>query len=112
MTTVTDAEMQALLPTTRPYTTIILRTGPRRDQPGADALVWEHGRRNFELRRDGLLAIVCPVTDDSDVCGIGIFTTGPEETATIMDDDPAVQAGLFVYEVHPCRSFPGDRLPD
>jgi hypothetical protein len=28
-----------------------------------------------------------------------------------MDEDPAVKAGVFVYEVHPCRSFPGDSLP-
>jgi hypothetical protein len=28
-----------------------------------------------------------------------------------MDADPGVQAGVFVYEVHPVRSFPGDALP-
>ena len=28
-----------------------------------------------------------------------------------MDGDPGVQAGVFVYELHPCRSFPGDALP-
>jgi hypothetical protein len=28
-----------------------------------------------------------------------------------MEDDPGVKAGVFVYEVHPCRSFPGDSLP-
>jgi hypothetical protein len=26
----------------------------------------------------------------------------------IMDEDPAVQAGVFTYDVHPIRSFPGD----
>ncbi|MBN9097561.1 MULTISPECIES: hypothetical protein [unclassified Pseudonocardia] len=111
MTTVTDDEMRALMPTARAYTTVILRTGPRRDQPGADAIVWEHGRRNFELRADGVLAVVCPVTDDTEVCGIGIFTTDPAETARIMDGDPGVVAGVFVYDVHPCRSFAGDGLP-
>jgi hypothetical protein len=29
----------------------------------------------------------------------------------IMDGDPGVQAGIFTYEVHPVRSFPGDALP-
>ena len=28
-----------------------------------------------------------------------------------MDQDPAVKEGIFVYEAHPCRSFPGDCLP-
>ena len=111
MATVTDDEMRALLPTTRTYTTVILRAGPRLDQPGAYAIVGEHGRRNVELRADGVLAVVCPVTDDTEVCGIGIFTTDPAETAAIMDEDPGVLAGVFVYEVHPCRGFPGDGLP-
>jgi hypothetical protein len=111
MSTVTDEEMRQLLPTTAGYTVVILRNGPRRDQPGADAVIWEHGRRNFQLRKDGQLAIVCPIADESGVAGVGIFTTGPEETTAIMDGDPGVQAGIFGYEVHPCRSFPGDRLP-
>ena len=28
-----------------------------------------------------------------------------------MDQDPVVKEGIFVYEAHPCRSFPGDCLP-
>ena len=28
-----------------------------------------------------------------------------------MDDDPGVLAGVFRYELHPCRGFPGDHLP-
>jgi hypothetical protein len=28
-----------------------------------------------------------------------------------MDEDPGVKAGIFVYEVHACRGFPGDCLP-
>jgi hypothetical protein len=34
-----------------------------------------------------------------------------EEAKRIMDDDPGVKAGVFVFELHPCRSFPGDMLP-
>jgi hypothetical protein len=33
------------------------------------------------------------------------------ETRQIMDGDPGVKAGIFVYEVHPCSSFPVDTLP-
>ena len=111
MTTITDEFMRQMLTTTRNYTILILKAGPNWDTPGMRDIIWEHGRRNFELRAAGQLAIVCPVADDSDVAGIGIFTTTVEETRQIMDADPGVQAGIFVYDVHACRSFPGDSLP-
>ena len=50
-------------------------------------------------------------SDESDVAGVGIFNPGPEETKRIMDGDPGVVAGLFNYEVHPCRGVPGSTLP-
>ena len=111
MADISDDYMRRMIDTTREYTVVILRAAPGRREPGAEQIVWEHGRRNFALRAEGALAIVCPVTDGSDVAGVGIFTTGPDETRRIMDDDPAVRAGLFVYELHACRSFPGDALP-
>lgn len=111
MTTITDEFMQHMMTTTRNYSILILKVGPNIHTPDAKRIIWEHGRRNFALRADGLLSIVCPVTDDSDVCGLGIFNATPDETKKIMDEDPGVQAGIFTYEIHPCRSFPGDSLP-
>jgi len=29
-----------------------------------------------------------------------------------MDADPREKEGVFVYEIHVCRSFPGDCLPE
>jgi hypothetical protein len=110
-TTITDEQMRALLPTARTYTAIILKAGPNRHMDGVNAIVWEHGRRNISLRADGLLSVVCPIGDGSDVCGIGIFHLDEEKTREVMDGDPGVQAGVFVYEAHPCRGFPGDALP-
>ena len=110
-TPVTDEYMREMLAKTRPYTVVLLKRGAKRDEPDADATVWEHGRRNFELRAAGRLAIVCPIADGSEWSGVGIFDGSPEEVAAIMDEDPGVQAGIFTYEVHPTRSFPGDALP-
>lgn len=110
MSRITDEFMQEMLRTTRPYTVVVLYKTPKRSEPSADRIVWEHGRRNFELRRDGKLCIVCPVGDDSDVSGFGIFSTNSEETQRIMDQDPGVKAGIFLYEIHPVHSFPGDAL--
>jgi hypothetical protein len=112
MTTVTDEMMHQVLPLAKYYTLVILKSGPRRREAGIEKTIWEHGRRNFELRADGLLSIVCPVPEDGgNVHGIGVFNASVEEVRKIMDDDPGVKAGIFVYEVHNCRGFPGDSLP-
>jgi hypothetical protein len=112
MKEITDAYMLQMMKLAREYTAVILKAGPAAGLPGADKIVWEHGRRNFVLREEGVLSIVCPVRDDSDVRGVGIFNGTVEEIRKVMDDDPGVKAGVFVYEIHPCRGFPGDRLPE
>lgn len=111
MTTITDEFMRQRIAATRQYCVVILKAGPNRHVEGVEKIIWEHGRRNFELRADGVMPIVCPVNDGSDVSGIGIFNASVEEVKKIMDEDPGVQAGVFVYEVHACRGFPGDSLP-
>jgi hypothetical protein len=107
-----DEAMRAAMGTTRSYSVVILRDGPRADHPDRGAIVWEHGRRNFRLRAAGLLAVVLPIRDESEVDGIGVFDLDPDQTRAVMEADPGVQAGVFAFEVHPARSFPGDRLPD
>jgi hypothetical protein len=111
MSEIGDDYMRQMIASTKPYCVVILHATPKRQKPAVEEIIWEHGRRNFSLRADGVLPIVCPVTDDSDVSGIGIFNATVDEVRTIMDEDPGVQAGLFTYEVHPSRSFPGDCLP-
>ena len=111
MTDITDEYMRKMLPTAKDYSVVILKATPKRSEPGAEKIVWEHGRRNFMLRTDGLLSIVCPVNDESSIRGVSIFNANVDEVRKIMDEDPAVKAGIFVYEVHPCKSFPGDSLP-
>jgi hypothetical protein len=107
---ITDDYMKQMLSTTREYTFVLLSAGPRYGAPGSDTIIWEHGRRNFQLRAQGLLALVCPVLDDTSRCGVGIFNADVEDVEEIMRGDPGVQAGVFVYEIHPVRSFPGDGL--
>jgi hypothetical protein len=111
MKTFTDEEMNALLPAAKPYSVVILKQGPKFAGDASPPIIWEHGRRNFALRHDGVLAVVLPVTDDSEVCGVGVFTGTVDDTVAVMNDDPGVQAGVFTFEVHPCRGFPGDSLP-
>jgi hypothetical protein len=108
---ITDEFMQQMRTTTKNYTLMILKQGPEYVLPAVEKIIWEHGRRNFSLRAAGLLSIVCPVNDGTGVFGIGIFNTDIHEAKKIMDGDPGVERQIFVYELHPCRSFPGDRLP-
>jgi hypothetical protein len=111
MTLITNEDMRKRMAQTKEYCVVILKAGPKRHKEGVGKIVWEHGRRNFALREEGVLSIVCPVADGSEVSGIGIFNVGIDRVRAIMDEDPGVREGVFVYEIHPCRSFPGDCLP-
>ena len=111
MSEITDEFMTQMISCARDYSIVILKAGPNHSRPGAERIIWEHARRNFLLRAQGLLPIVCPIFDGSDLSGIGIFNANIEETKSIMEQDPGVKEGIFIYEAHPCRSFPGNCLP-
>ena len=114
---VTDEMLQDALTRTKSYTVVVLKAGPKFSAPGADrdpevaSTIWAHGKRNFALRAAGLMPIVCPVLDESGVTGVGIFDTTPEDVDRIMANDPGVRAGIFTFDIHPSRSFPGSTLP-
>ena len=110
MTTITDEYMQDMLTKTKEYSFVMLKPGPNAAVENVRSIIWEHARRNFSLRADGILSIVGPITIEAPVSGIYIFNANPEEIPGIMDEDPAVKAGIFLYEIYPCRSFPGDHL--
>src|SRR6266581_8035857 len=111
MTAISDEFMQQMLTTTRKYCVVILKAGPKRNEVDVEKIIWEHVRRNFALRAEGVLSVVCPISDRSDVTGVGIFNADVEDVKKIMDEDPGVKAGVIVYEIHASRSFPGDSLP-
>lgn len=108
---ITDEYMQERLKLAKGYTLVLISQGPNWDTPDRDSIIWQHGRRNFGLRRQGDLAIVCPVGDDTPLAGLYIFSTDIETVTAIMEDDPGVLSGVFVFEVHPIAGFPGDSLP-
>ena len=110
-TEISDEQFRQLVATVKAYTAVILHPGPNRNAEVADAIIYQHGMRNARMHLDGTLPIVCPTADASDSSGLGIFNGTPEEVTAIMDADPAVQAGVLTYELHPVRSFPGSSLP-
>lgn len=100
MTTVTDEFMLQMISSTKSYSIVILKSEPKKNSPGVEKIIWEHARRNFALRADGVLPIVCPISDGSDVSGLGMFNASVEEVIKIMDDDPGVKEGVFVLFGH------------
>ena len=109
---ITDEFMRGRVGAARTYTAVLLRKTAAFKRPDVDPTIWEHGRRNMALAEHGVLAIVLPANDDpGDWAGLGIFAASPEDVAQIMDGDPGVRAGIFSYEIHPVRGFPGSRLP-
>ena len=111
MSTITNEFMMEMLAKTKNYAAVVLRKGPNDNIPERQQLIWEHGRRNFELRESGMLSIVCPVIEDSDIRGIGIFNADKEEVKKLLAEDPAIQKGVMIYEILHVKSFPGDALP-
>ena len=114
MTDITDDYMKAQLGQARVYTVVLLSKGPSYRADGDRSVIWEHGRRNFELRSAGKLAVVVPMgfgDGTSDVVGLSIFVTGVDETKALMATDPAIVAGWLIAEIRQGRSFPGDGLP-
>ena len=114
---VTDEMLREALPSTAPYTIVVLKAGPKFSPPGPDRdpwvakVIWEHGKRNFALREAGLKPIVCPIADGSELTGVSIFDASPEDVDRIMRQDPGVKEGIFTYDIHPTRTFPGSTLP-
>jgi YCII-related domain-containing protein len=114
---ITDDQLRQALTEIRPYTIVILKAGPKFEMPDPDRssevakLIWAHGKRNYALRAAGVMPIVCPIADGSGVTGVSIFDADPAEVEKIMAADPGVQAGVFTYDIHPTRGFPGSALP-
>ena len=98
---VTDELLEEALRTTRPYTIVVLKAGRAFETPGPD--------RGSGVT--GLMPIVCPIADGSGVVGVCVFDATPDDVERIMSADPGVREGVFTYDVHPTRSFPGSTLP-
>jgi hypothetical protein len=107
---ITDDYMKSRLTKTKTYSLLVLKPTSETFADSSRAIVWEHGRRNMALQAAGIMPIVCPV-GDQEIAGIGVFNTDPDQVRAIMAEDPGVRAGIFTFDVHACRGFPGDALP-
>lgn len=73
---------------------------------------WAHLRYLFSLKEAGKLVVNGPMSEHADIRGVSIWNTNDvEEVRTLLNGDPAVQAGRFTFEVYPYFSMPGSALP-
>ncbi|KYH45428.1 hypothetical protein [Branchiibius sp. NY16-3462-2] len=110
-TPLAERDFRAALQTVKPYTMVVFKPGPNREAAGAMDVIARHGNRNLGLQRLGYLPIILPVRSNPAMSGVGVFTTDLETTKEILEKDPAIEAGVLVYEIYPTVSFPGSSLP-
>jgi uncharacterized protein YciI len=63
----------------------------------------QHHALVIEMTERGQLAIAgpFPFSDPGELLGASIFRVDAEQTAKLLQDDPAVKAGLLKTEMHP-----------
>ena len=86
------------------YTLVLLRRpadAPQMSDEELDALQARHLAYRAELRRQGILVVNGPLSEQTDesMRGLSIFACGLEEAARLSDADPSVQAGRLAYDV-------------
>ncbi len=108
-----QATAPALPPGMKQYWFVMLKKGPKRDHPPEEAQRLQAGHMaNMQTYAErGQLQIAGPFMDDGDWRGIFILDVPDRAAAEAMcSDDPAVQAGRLVCEIHPWLSQKGASL--
>ena len=96
----------------RPFTLLLQKKGLRFSSEDAQQIIQsEHLPHHFRLREEGKVLLTLPVIDNTDVSAIAVYNAkDKEEIRTWTDSDPAVQKGIFVYELFQCMGMKGDFL--
>lgn len=96
----------------KPYILLVLTKGANYDSPeGRRMIQSEHLPYLFEFRDKGSVLLSMPVMDESGILAIAIYnSTDKNEVKTIIDNDPAVKAGIFKYEMLTAMGIKGDAL--
>ena len=99
----------------QPYFIALLSRGDRWNDTLGDDVADLVPRQLAFIREQveaGRYLLAGPITDDGPLVGISIIAANSAaEALTIAGADPGVKAGLFTYELHPVRGFPGSSLP-
>jgi uncharacterized protein YciI len=87
------------------YTMVLIKRGDHFNPNAPDFMdvMKQHHALVKEMTEQGKLAIAgpFPFSDAGELLGASIFQVGAEQTAKLLQDDPAVKAGLLKTEMHP-----------
>src|SRR5437868_9332005 len=93
------------------YYFVLLTRGPQwtaEKTPTTEKIQADHLANITKLHDAGKLVLAGPFTDDGNWRGVFIFKTSSiEETKSLVESDPAVQAGRLTYEIHPWATRKG-----
>jgi uncharacterized protein YciI len=98
----------------RPYVLLLLTKGPHYlDADARKILQSGHLPYTFQQRDEGVMVLTMPVYDNnSRIAAIGIYNgLSKEEVKDRVEKDPAVQKGIFEYEIVDSMGLQGDTLP-
>jgi uncharacterized protein YciI len=107
------ANLLPRLATGKPYTLLLLKKGKNYGAPESARIIQaEHLPHLFRLQDEGIMSFSMPITqEEGDLAGIGVYNLiDKEEVKKHVEADPAVQAGLFTYELISCMGLKGDIL--
>src|SRR5258708_35586136 len=93
----------------RPYVLLLLTKGANYGRPDTRRIIQsEHLPYTFQQRAEGILALTMPVNDDTRIAAIGIYAgRSKEEGKKLVENDPAVKAGVFRYEIGKSMGWAG-----
>lgn len=96
----------------KPYVLLLLTKGENYGINDTPRIIQsEHLPYVFKQREDGIMLLTMPVMDDSNIAAIAVYnTTDKAEVKKLVDKDPAIQAGIFNYEIITALGLPGDNL--
>ena len=93
------------------YYFVLLTRGPQwtgEKTAATEKIQTAHLANITKLHDAGKLVLAGPFTDDGNWRGMFIFKTASiEETKSLVETDPAVQAGRLSYEIHPWATKKG-----
>ena len=97
------------------YTLVLMKRGEQWDPgaPGFAELVNQYPVLLKKMASQGKVAVAgpFPFAVPGELRGVAIFRVSAEQTAKLMQDDPAVKAGLLTLEIHPWITAKGVLAP-
>ena len=96
------------------YFFVMLMKGPNRGQDSVTVSKLQEGHMaNINrMAKEGKLVMAGPFGDNGNWRGLFIFDMKTmEDVKKEVDQDPAIQAGRMIYEIHPWWSQRGVKLP-